>query len=107
MAFPPERNHKVSLEAAAALTKGYREVAPQGSPRGSLFPRDVFERLLAQPKCAGIRIYYGRNERREHELVLVGVDDNGDDMITAELFDFGVPCPPYCGGGNVLNGEQA
>jgi hypothetical protein len=106
MAFPPERNHKVSLEAAAVLTRGFRDVAPQGSPFGSLFPREVFERLLAQPGCAGIRIYYGRNERREHELLLVGVDGTGDDMTTGELFDFGMPCPPYCGGGNVLNGEQ-
>lgn len=105
MAFPPERNHKVSLEAAAVLTRGYRDVAPHGSPRACLFPRDVFERLLAQPDCAGIRIYYGRNERREHELLLVGVDAGGDDMTTGELFDFSYPCPPYCGGGNVLNGE--
>ncbi|MEX1185589.1 MAG: hypothetical protein WEA80_03285 [Gemmatimonadaceae bacterium] len=107
MAFPPERNHKVSLEAAAVLTRGFREVAPHGSPLASLFPRDVFERLLAQPRCAGIRIYYGRNDRREHELLLVGVDGTGDDMTAGELFDFALPCPPYCGGGNVLNGEQA
>jgi hypothetical protein len=107
MAFPPERNHKVSLEAAAALTKGYREVAAKGTPLGSLFPRDVFERLLAQPRCAGIRIYYGRNDRREHELLLVGVDETGDDMTDGEMFDISYPCPPYCGGGNVLNGEQA
>ena len=106
MAFPPARNHKVSLEAAAALTKGYRETAPKGTPLGSLFPRDVFERLLAQPGCAGIRMYYGRNERREHELLLVGVDAEGEDMTTGELFDFGLPCPPYCGEPNALNGGQ-
>lgn len=106
MAFPPERNHKVSLEAAAALTKGFRDVAPAGAPRASLFPREVFERLLAQPQCAGIRIYYGRNDRREHELLLVGVNEVGDDMTTGELFDFGIPCPPYCGGDNTLNGGK-
>ena len=106
MAFPPARNHKVSLEAAAALTKGYREAAPKGSPLGSLFPREVFDRLLAQPGCAGIRIYYGRNERREHELLLVGVDATGDDMTSGELFDFGLPCPPYCGGEGTLSGGQ-
>lgn len=107
MAFPPERNHKVSLAAAAALTKGYRDVAPKGSPLASLFPREVFERLLAQPGCAGIRIYHGRNDRREHELLLVGVDQAGDDMTTGELFDFGMPCPPYCGGETILSGDQA
>lgn len=107
MPFPPERNHKVTLEAAAALTRGYRDVAPKGSPVAAMFPRNVFERLLAQPGCAGIRIYYGRNDRREHELLLVGVDGAGDDMTAGELFDFGVPCPPYCGGDNVLNGEPA
>lgn len=104
MAFPPARNHKVSLEAAAALTKGYRDVAPKGTPLGSLFPREVFERLLVQPGCAGIRIYYGRNDRREHELLLVGVDELGEDMTGGEIFDLGLPCPPYCGGENDLNG---
>ncbi len=107
MPFPPERNHKVSLEAAAALTRGYREFAPKGSQLASMFPRDVFDRLLAQPGCAGIRIYSGRNERRVHELVLVAVDADANDMTQGELFDFGLPCPPYCGGGTVLNGEQA
>lgn len=106
MAFPPERNHKVSLEAAAALTRGFRETAPKGSPRAGMFPRDVFERLLAQAGCAGIRIYYGRNERREHELVLVGVNEEGDDMTGGELFDFSLPCPPYCGGDTTLSGDQ-
>lgn len=72
-----------------------------------MFPRDVFERLLAQPGCAGIRIFFGRNERREHELVLVGVDQNGNNMIQGELFDFSLPCPPYCGDPDVLNGGAA
>lgn len=107
MPFPPERNHKVSLEGAAALTRGYREVAPKGAPIAAMFPRDVFERLLAQPGCAGIRIFSGRNERRDHELVLVGVDQNGNNMTQGELFDFSLPCPPYCGDPDVLNGGVA
>lgn len=106
MAFPPARNHKVPLETAASLTAHYRESAPKGSQFGCMFPRDVFERLLAQPGAAGIRIYWGRSERRERETVLVAVDGEANDMTGGEIFDLGYPCPPYCGGGNVLNGEQ-
>lgn len=109
MAFPPERNHKVTLEQAAALTRGYRDNAPKGSQLGCLFPREVFDRLLAQPGAAGIRIYWGRSEMRERETVLVAVDAESNDMTGGELFDLGYPCPPYCGGGggggSVLSGE--
>lgn len=105
MPFPPERNHKVPLETAATLTAHYRETAPKGSQFGCMFPRDVFERLLAQPGAAGIRIYWGRSEMRERETVLVAVDAESNDMTGGELFDFGFPCPPYCGDGDVLNGE--
>jgi hypothetical protein len=106
VAFPPERNHKVPLETAAKLTAHYRESAPKGSQAGCMFPRDVFERLLAQPGCAGIRIYWGRSEMRERETVLVAVDEEANDMTDGELFDWGYPCPPFCGGGSVLGGEQ-
>lgn len=105
MPFPPKRDHKIPLEAAAALTRRFRQGAGPGSQRASMFPREVFDTLLAQPGCMGIRIYNGAAEDGASAIVLVGVDRDGNDMTAAALFDLSVPCPPYCGGGNVLNGE--
>ena len=105
MALPPKRDHKITLEAAAALTRRYRQSAGQGAQRAGMFPREVFETLLTQSGCAGVRIYYGQSENGSRELVLVGVDSEGNDQTSAELFDVSLPCPPYCGGGDELNGE--
>lgn len=99
MAFPPKRDHKIARAAAEALMRRFRERAPKGAKLASMFPRDVFEALLAQPGCAGIRAYYGRTEGGEEQTVLVSVDGDGNDMMDAQLFDLDFPCPPYCGGG--------
>ena len=106
MAFPPKRDHTIPLAAAEALTRRYREHAGAGAQRATMFPRDVFEALLAQPGCAGIRIYNGQAEDRTAASVLVGVNAEGNDMTSGALFEWGLPCPPYCGGGG-LSGSGA
>lgn len=104
MAFPPKHDHKIPLVAAAALTRRYRESAGKGAQLGSMFPREVFESLLAQPGCMGIRAYAGQSEDSARKTVLVGVDGDGNDMTAGALFDADFPCPPYCGDPDVLNG---
>ena len=99
MPFPPKREHAISLEDAAELTRRYRESAAAGAHWAYMFPREVYEQLLAQPGCMGIRAYAGIAENGARKQVLVGVDSEGSDM-TVMVFDFGFPCPPYCGGGN-------
>ena len=103
MPMPPSRDHRIPLQAAAALTRRYRDADP-GAQRAGMFPRDVFEQLLAQDGCSGIRIYYGREADKKSALVLVGVDAEGNDMTAGELAEFQFPCPPYCSDGSVLDG---
>ena len=98
MPFPPQRDHAISRADAAALTRRYREAAGNDAQRAVLFPRDVYERILAQPGCQGIRAYNGRGEKGEQHTVLVGVDADGNDMTSGVLSQYGIPCPPYCGG---------
>jgi hypothetical protein len=68
-----------------------------------MFPREVYDRLLAQPGCAGIRMYYGLDDQGKSAMVLVGVDKDGNDMVNGELDDVHYPCPPFCDGTNALN----
>ncbi|CAN5191012.1 hypothetical protein BH23GEM2_BH23GEM2_23100 [soil metagenome] len=99
MPFPPKRDHNISRADAVALTRRHRESAGKGAQLATLFPRDVYERILAQPGCAGIRAYEGRDEKGERQTILVGVDAEGNDMTGGVLAEFTLPCPPYCGGG--------
>ena len=50
-----------------------------------------------------MRIYYGRDSAGEDTLVLVGVDQKGNDMTGGTLLEDPFWCPPLCGGGNTLN----
>ena len=95
MAFPDPRDHRISLQAAAELTRRYRESDP-GQVKACMFPRGAFEAILKQPNCLGIRLYFGRNEKGALDVVMVGVDGDGRDMKTGELEQNGYPCPPFC-----------
>ena len=106
MPFPPKRDHTIPRAAAAALTRRYRESAGEGAQLATMFPRDVYERILGQPGCAGIRAYHGRGEKGESHTVLVGVDADGNDLMDAFLAEYGLTCPPYCGGGGGDGGDS-
>jgi len=85
---------------AAELTAQYRNDFPNAR-KALFFGSEKIQDLLAD--SIGIRIYYGINDIGKAELVLVGVDSNGDDILEL-ILDHGVPCPETCGTPNSLNG---
>jgi len=105
--MPPQRDHRIPLAAAAALTRRHREAAggrtAAEGEHGGMFPRDAVQRLLARKGCEGLRIYYGRAEAGTPVLVLVGVDADGNDIAGGEILEWSFPCPPYCGDPDGLN----
>ena len=99
MPLPPPKSHRIPLDQAAAMTRRYRE----GMHKGGLFLRKDLDELLAQKGCAGLRFYYGLGAAGEDTLVLVGVDEKGNDMDNGVLLEDHFPCPIWCGDGNSLN----
>jgi hypothetical protein len=51
----------------------------------------------------GLRFYQGRNADGSFAMVLVGVDDTGNDMTDGDILEQHYPCPPYCGDPDGLN----
>jgi len=96
-------NHDITLEQAQILTANFRQKNP-GVVRGGKFDRDAFDEILAQSDCVGIRYYYGLDANDSPQLILVGVNSKGNDMIDDLLCEMSWPCPPTCGDPNVLNG---
>lgn len=92
----PPHNHRVTLEQARALVKNHRKHAPPNSERCGRFHRAIIDEMLAQPGCAGIRVYYGRHDDGAMALVLVGVDDDGNDLADGVIADRHIGCPPTC-----------
>lgn len=99
----PKRDHRISLEDAAVLTRRYRQGGKLRSGDSGAFNGPQVEELLKQPGCAGVRVYKGRDAEGMDALILVGVDGNGDDMANGMLLEFDFRCPPFCGDSNALN----
>lgn len=102
MALPP-RNHRISLEEAAAHTKRYRD-AKIHEVKGGAFHKDQVLELLNQPGCVGLRIYHGRDKTGSPTVVLAGIDTADNDLTTGVLLEEWYPCPPLCQSTSPLNG---
>lgn len=74
-----------------------------------LYGRDIFDKMLSVPGCAGIRIFNGINDEYRQALVFVAVNAKGTNILqysvsspegvqimAAPLADGGLPCPPSC-----------
>jgi hypothetical protein len=97
-AFDPNRDHRISREAAASLVQAFHSSAKVGAHRATAFNRSAFEQLLAQPGAAGIRIYRAQHADGSPAMVLVAVGVDGEDIAgtDAVFMQFGTDCPPYC-----------
>jgi hypothetical protein len=102
MPLPP-RDHRISLEAAARLTRRYRDEGEKGAPKAAAFHADQVRELLAQTGCVAFRSYYAKQEDGALTLVLVGVDANDKELTGGILLEFAYPCPPFCDDGSLLN----
>lgn len=90
--------HQISLQEAIEMTARYQADIPTGMVNSEMFSKDSVLALLSQPGCASLRIYYGKQNNGTIHAILVGVDENGVDMVqTSDLIlEEGVRCPPFC-----------
>ncbi|HEU5218541.1 MAG TPA: hypothetical protein VFU23_07770 [Gemmatimonadales bacterium] len=108
MPLPDPKSHRISLDEAIAQARRFREALNRGDlfsrkEKGGLFLRKEVDELLAQPGCAGLRFYYGRNAAGGDTVILVGADANGNDMTKGVVLEDHFLCPPFCGDASPLN----
>jgi len=83
----------ITLAEAIQMTTKYREnreaiLDPRYRDQNILpicesFDRSVFDKVLAQEGCAGLRTYLGMDDSLQVKMIVVGVDASGHDMIPA------------------------
>lgn len=123
----------ISLEKAKKLTSTFRgkkeKILDSGFkgknvlPVCETFPRAAFDTVLAKDGCVGLRIYFAMDETNLVRLVIVGVNDKDEDMITKtesntmmrsttegegegekdEIIEEGMRCPTICPPPSELN----
>lgn len=108
----------ISLTTAETMTGSYRNnretiLASTYQHQDILALNETFERthidtLLAQQGCEKLRIYYGMDENLQVHAILVGVDDEDNDMLPDENNDYRIVesadrCPNQCPPASSLN----
>jgi hypothetical protein len=112
-------DHSIPLTEAVAMTRKYREEKDKildtpykGSgilPFYESFDRESILALLAEPSCAGIRIYLGMDENMLVKVIIVGTDGNEQDIlpsnsteVSEKIVEMGRRCPTICSSNSVL-----
>lgn len=101
--YTGNENHVVTLAQAAKYIQNFKNHPTAPTIKGGHFARNIFEKILAQPGCVGIRYYYAALDDGSPTMVLVGVDQNGNDLYSGVIGETIYPCPPFCGSVNELN----
>lgn len=95
----------IDLATAKSWAFNYRKSHPEET-LSHFFGFEIIEKILSQADCVGIRIYYGINDAGEKQLMLVGVDATGENLLPLEgarisedgniIGDASWPCPSTC-----------
>jgi hypothetical protein len=94
--FTGKESHEIAADTARAYIRGWQSRAAPGHTRAGFFGREILEKMLAQPDCAGLRIYHARHEKGHDTFVVVAADADGRDLWKGAVAENMLPCPPYC-----------
>lgn len=103
MTFTGNEGAVITLAEGSKMTAAYRATISTGDTIALAVGKNLVNSILGQTGCMGIRMYFALDKDGNKQLVLVGVDANGNDMTTGIIVDNLVSCPSYCPIKNSLN----
>ncbi|MEN9948539.1 MAG: hypothetical protein RL106_1362 [Bacteroidota bacterium] len=103
MNFQTNTGEVITLQEASEMTKRFRESTWNTGTIALAAGGDLVSQILSQTGCKGVRMYFALDADNQIQLVMVGVDENGDDMYEGVLVDRFRGCPPTCPSKNPLN----
>ena len=103
MTFSGNEGQMITLAEGAELTARHRMKYPNAT-KGVAYGSELIQQLLDNPGCVGVRMYFAQESDGSQTLVVVGVDETGNDLLSL-ILDSGIRCPPTCGDSNALNSD--
>lgn len=86
----------ITLDEAIDFTHTYQNNNPD-EIKSFFAGINKINRILGQDDCIGIRFYNGENSTTgAKNLVLVGVDKDGEDITSGVIVEYLTPCPKFC-----------
>ena len=95
--FAGYKNQSISFQEAKGLIKTYERIAASDAVIAQYFGKDIVDKILAQPGCVGVRMYYGKHANGKPGVIIIGVDKYGKDTVSGVLAMPTMYCPPLCG----------
>lgn len=98
---------KIPIANASAYTLSWQRNTP--IMKAFLFHRSELDCVLNETEkeesTVAVRFYMGINNEGLPEMIVVGVDDNGEDIYNAKetdsrIYNFALPCPSVCDDGS-------
>jgi hypothetical protein len=100
----------ISLETFNKWTGNYTEQNKDGN-QAHFFGTEIITQILAEEGCMGIRMYYALDDSGNRQILLVGVDAKGNDLLPSAggriadggniIADMSFPCPTHCTDGGL------
>ncbi len=107
--FNGSEGEPIPLPTAKEWTANYRATIKPGETLAHYFGGDLIRRVLDETdRVVGIRIYYAIDDKGQKQLLIVGADADGNNILPSEgsaksataseaiIVDKSVPCPTYC-----------
>lgn len=98
----PNTGGPIQLATAIQWTTNFRNNNP-GAIKAHFFGNIIINDILSQANCIGMRLYNAIDDNNQPQILLVGVDNNGNDMTDGIIADMSHPCPTECGVNTVLS----
>lgn len=96
MATDRNSGEVITVTEAIGFTHSFQENNPEAT-KAFFVGANKLNLILEQENCIGIRIYNGYdNVPNKQNLVLIGVDKNGEDIRNGVIVEHLVTCPPDC-----------
>ena len=93
----------ISLQEASEMTARYRATIQPGETIAVAVSNDILTRISNQGSCTGVRMYFAIDENGAKTLVMVGVDEQGNDITEGLVANKLRKSPPWNIQQNELN----
>jgi hypothetical protein len=106
--FSGAEGDPIPFETAKTWISNYQSGNPIGT-KAHFFGFEILKQILAEPTCVGIRMYYALDDKGQRQIILVGVNADGENLLPQSqslrdgdgniVADASYPCPSFCPGG--------
>jgi hypothetical protein len=103
--FDGKAGRPIDLATAKKWVAKYRaSLKDPNDIRAHFFGSEIIKKILNEPGCVGIRIYYALDDSGKKQLLLVGTDATGGNLLPSTntdsngntIADESGTCPPDC-----------